>query len=103
MLATTLRLVTVLVTVGDGFGRFCHQHHLSFSFSVGHQHPRDVTNIEILSPTPENDHQHNATNTHVAQDSSLVIEPISLRAIYCSSPFESLVTFMLVTFMLVTS
>ena len=28
--------------VGDGFGRFCHQHPLSFSSSVGHQHPKDA-------------------------------------------------------------
>ena len=43
--------------VGNGFGWFCRQHPLSFSISV-HQHPKDVTNIEILSLTPENCHQH---------------------------------------------
>ena len=31
---------------------------LSFNMSVGHQHPKDVTNNEIPSPTPENCHQH---------------------------------------------
>ena len=47
--------------VGDGFERFCYQYLLalaSFSISVGHQHPKDVTNIEIRSPTSENCHQH---------------------------------------------
>ena len=37
--------------VGDGFGCFCRQHPLSLNISVGHQQPKDVTNIEILSPT----------------------------------------------------
>ena len=35
-----------------------HHHPLSFNISVGHQHSKDVTNIEILSPTPQNCHQH---------------------------------------------
>ena len=34
-----------LSDVGDGFGRFCHPYPLSFNISVGHQHPKDVTNI----------------------------------------------------------
>ena len=42
--------------VGDGFGRFRHQDPLSFTISVGHQHPKDVTNIEIPSPTLNNCH-----------------------------------------------
>ena len=42
----------------DGFGRFCHQHPLSFNISVGHKQPKDVTNIEILSLTSTNCHQH---------------------------------------------
>ena len=33
--------------IGDGFGRLRHQHHLFFNISVEHQHPKDVTNIEI--------------------------------------------------------
>ena len=37
--------------VGDGFGHFVHQRQLSFYISVGHQHSKDVTKIEILSPT----------------------------------------------------
>ena len=40
--------------VGDGFGRFRHQHPLSFKISVGHQHSKYVTNIEMLSLTPNN-------------------------------------------------
>ena len=38
-----------LCDVGNGFDRFCHQHSLSFNISVGHQQPKNVTNIEILS------------------------------------------------------
>ena len=37
--------------VGDGFGRFGHQRPLSLNNSVGHQHPKDVTKILILSTT----------------------------------------------------
>ena len=44
--------------VGDGFGRFRSRNILSLNISVGYQHPKDVTNIEILSPTPENCYQH---------------------------------------------
>ena len=29
---------------------------VSFNISVGYQHSKDVTNIEILSSTPENQH-----------------------------------------------
>ena len=57
-----------LLDVGDGFGRFCHQHSLTFNMSVGHQHPQDVTNIEILSFTPENCHQDKVTNIRHCQD-----------------------------------
>ena len=39
----------MLVTVLDII--FGHQHSLSFNISVGHQHSKDVTNIEIQSPT----------------------------------------------------
>ena len=35
--------------VGDGFGHFRHQRLLSFNISVGQQHPKNVTNIEIPS------------------------------------------------------
>ena len=38
-----------LLDVGDGLGRFCHQHPLSFNIDVGHQRPKNVINIEILS------------------------------------------------------
>ena len=51
--------------VSDGFGRFGHQHPLSFSISVGHQHPKDVISIKTLSTTPENCHQHKVTNIYV--------------------------------------
>ena len=52
---------------GDGFGRFCHQHPLSFNISVGQQHPKDVTNIEILSVKSKNCHQYPlVTNIYVA-------------------------------------
>ena len=44
--------------VGDGFRRFFHQHSLSFNINFGHQQPKDVTNIEILSLTSKNCHQH---------------------------------------------
>ena len=37
--------------VGDGFGHFGHQNPLSLNISLGHQHPKDVTKILILSPT----------------------------------------------------
>ena len=40
-----------------------------FSISVGHQHPKVVTNIEILSLTPENRHQHKVTNNHLSPKS----------------------------------
>ena len=43
--------------VGDAFGRFRHQHPLSFNVSLGHQQPKNVTNIEILSLTFKNCHQ----------------------------------------------
>ena len=43
--------------VGDGFGRFCHQHSLSFN------------NIEILSPTSKNCHQDKVTNIDLSPTS----------------------------------
>ena len=46
-----------LLDVGDGFGHFGHQHPLSFYISVGHQHSKDVANIEILPPTTQKFHQ----------------------------------------------
>jgi len=47
-----------LSDVSDGFGRFCHQHPLNISFR--HLRPKDVTNIEIPSPTI-------VTNIYVAE------------------------------------
>ena len=51
--------------VGDGFGRFCHQHPLSFNISVGHQQPKErhqyrnsVTNIQKLSQRQSHQHPH---------------------------------------------
>ena len=52
--------------VGDGFGHFCHQHPLSFSINVRHQHSKDVTNIKILSLTSTNCHQDKVTDIYVA-------------------------------------
>ena len=54
-----------LSDVGDGFDRFRHQHPQSFNISVGHQHSKDVTNIEILSPALQNCHQHKVTKIHL--------------------------------------
>ena len=57
----------MLVTdVGDGFGRFCHQHSLSFNISAGHQKSKDVTNPEILSLTYKNCDEDKVTNIHLA-------------------------------------
>ena len=42
---------------GDAFGRVRRQHSPSFNISVGHQHPKDVTNIEIMSPIMSKWHQ----------------------------------------------
>ena len=53
--------------IGDGFSRFCRQYYLSFNISVGHQHPKDVTNILEPSLTPETCHKHKFINTYVAQ------------------------------------
>ena len=50
-----------LLDVGDSLGRFGLQHQLSFSNGVGHQHSKNVTNIEILSPTLSHQH-HDVTN-----------------------------------------
>ena len=46
-----------LLDVDDGFGSLCHQQTLSFNIGVGHQQPKDVTNIEIMSLTSKNCHQ----------------------------------------------
>ena len=54
---------------GDGFGRFFHQHSLSFNIGVGHQHPKYVTNIEILSTISKNCHQDKVTNIHFSPTS----------------------------------
>ena len=59
-----------LCDVGDGFGRFCNQHPLSFYISVGHQQPKDVTTIEILSLTSKNCHQDKVTNSHLSPTST---------------------------------
>ena len=59
VLATTLRCWW-------RYGRFCHQHPLFFEISVGHQQPKDVTNIEILSLTSKNCHQDKVTNIHLS-------------------------------------
>ena len=58
-----------LLDVGDGFGRFCHQHPLSFNINFGHQQPKDVINIEILSLTSKNFHQDKVTNIHLSPTS----------------------------------
>ena len=55
--------------VGDGFGHFRHQDPLSFIISVGHQHPKDVTNIEILSLTSKYCNQDRVTNIHLSPTS----------------------------------
>ena len=49
-----------LCDVSDGFGRFCHQHPLTVYISFRHLRPKDVTNIEIPSPTI-------VTNIYVAE------------------------------------
>ena len=58
-----------LLDVDDSFGRFYHQHPLFFNISVGHQQPKDVTNIEILSLRSKNCHQDNVTNIHLSPKS----------------------------------
>ena len=45
--------------VGDNF-------EMLFNISVGHQQPRDVTNIEVLSLTSKNCHRDKVTNISVA-------------------------------------
>ena len=40
-----------LLDVGEGFGRFCHQHPLSFNTSLVHHHPL-VTHIYVARPRP---------------------------------------------------
>ena len=58
--------------VGDNFKMlvtvFCHfgpQHPLFFYISVRHQHSKDVTKIEIPTPTSKNGHQLQVTNITV--------------------------------------
>ena len=48
--------------VGDGFGRFCHQHSLNLYLST----LASGTNIKILSLTSKNCHQDKVTNNYVA-------------------------------------
>ena len=55
-----------LLVVGDGLGDgFCHHHPLCFCISVEHQHLKDVTNIDIQSPTSTYRHQLLVTNITV--------------------------------------
>ena len=56
-----------LLDVGDGFARFRHQHRPSFNASIGHQNSKDVTNIEILSPTSKNYHLHKVAKIHLSR------------------------------------
>ena len=65
VLATTLRCWW-------GFGRFCHP--LSFNISVGHQHPKDLTNIENLSLTSKNSKQDKVNKIHLSPTSSEVFD-----------------------------
>ena len=52
--------------VGDGLGDgFYHQNPLSFCKSVEHQHSKDVTNIEIQSPTSTNDNDQHSDSTNI--------------------------------------
>ena len=55
----------LMTDVGDGFGRF------------RRQHSKDVTNIEILSPTPENYHQHRVTNIYGVLSSEISVNQSS--------------------------
>ena len=48
------------------FGRFRHQHPVSFNLSVGYQHTKDVTNIVILSSRPKNYQQLKVTSTDLS-------------------------------------
>ena len=56
-----------LALLGDGLDNLRHQQPISLKISVGHQHSKDVTNIQILSPTLENCHQHKVTNIYLSQ------------------------------------
>ena len=58
-----------LCDVGDGFDRFSHQHSPSFNTGFGHEQPKDVPNIEILSPTPENCQKHKVMNIDLSPTS----------------------------------
>ena len=51
--------------VGDGFRHFGHYNPLSFYVDIGHKHLKDVTKIEILSPTSKICHQLRFTNITV--------------------------------------
>ena len=48
--------------VGDNFEML-----VTVNISFGHQQPKDVINIEILSPTSKNWHQDKVTNINVAE------------------------------------
>ena len=67
--------------VGDGFGHFGYHHQLSFYISVGHQHSKDATKIEILSPTFKNCHHLKVTNITVT------LKPTWEIIGFCESPF----------------
>ena len=60
--------------MGNGFSRFCHQYPLSLNISFGHQQPKDVTNIEIRSPTLKTCQQDRVTDIHL---SSISLWPIT--------------------------
>ena len=62
-----------------------HRYHLSFKNSFGHQHWKDVINVEIMSPTPKNCHQH--------LDINIQLSPKSMK------PFSSEFFFTLELFM----
>ena len=63
-----------LLDVDDGFGSLCHQQTLSFNIGVGHQQPKDVTNIEIMSLTSKNCHQESLVQDKV---NSIHLSPTS--------------------------
>jgi len=64
-------VLATIEDVGNAFGYFGHQNPLSLKISVGHQLPKDVTKILIMSPimklsrTSSQQH-HNVTNMTVA-------------------------------------
>jgi len=65
--------------VGYGFGHFDNQHPQSLNISVGHRHPKDVTNCKSmspnilkLSPTVSQCHQHDCSPMRWPKKSSSV-------------------------------